>query len=193
MAKLRAAENSQPKNHHFCTFNSGIALGLALPAFISGVYQSRLTFLILWALLLNQSLTQRFPTGTAGTDPTVGCLVIYLRHPFCPSAIFSDGRYQHVSLVECKDQLCVHIWFVRCVSYYLIWLSNQYRTRRSDPAGPLWILWSRFCDATLTSYPDHELRSRQSCLQLSLTHSGCPSLTLLFQPFGRLFGWVSPL
>jgi hypothetical protein len=47
MAKLRAAENSQPKNHHFCTFNSGIALGLALPAFISGVYQSRVTFLIL--------------------------------------------------------------------------------------------------------------------------------------------------
>lgn len=40
MTKLRAASPSQQRSYHSSVFKSGIALGLAVPALVSGVYQS---------------------------------------------------------------------------------------------------------------------------------------------------------
>ncbi|KAJ8503472.1 hypothetical protein ONZ45_g10826 [Pleurotus djamor] len=39
-AKARLRANGQVKSHHFSTFRSGITLGLALPALVSGIYMS---------------------------------------------------------------------------------------------------------------------------------------------------------
>ncbi|KDQ58685.1 hypothetical protein JAAARDRAFT_128396 [Jaapia argillacea MUCL 33604] len=38
LERLRAG--SRQKSHHFSTFRSGLAIGLAVPALVSGIYQS---------------------------------------------------------------------------------------------------------------------------------------------------------
>jgi hypothetical protein len=72
-------------------------------------------YLSYWFPVLIRPSTRRFPTGTASTDPSLGSLVVHLLHLSGSSTIFPAGRCKLVDLVECKNQLCFHIWSVCCL------------------------------------------------------------------------------
>lgn len=136
---------------------------------------------------------RRLPTGTKSTDPSVGCLVVHLRGLSGPSPVFTADWYHHVDMVEFKNQLCFHIWSVRWVLILFDMLIRGYRTWCSYAAGLPRIFRSIFFPHMIIPSSNYELRSRQSSLQLSPTHSGVLSLISPSQLYGRSSGWGSCL
>jgi hypothetical protein len=137
MAKLRSIENSQPKNHHLCTFRSGIALGLALPAFVSGVYQSMFTFLILWAL------RSESPSWSEGFQPERRAQI-----PQWDALLFIYSTFLIPVLFSLLVGINMWIWSNSRINYVFIFgpcamrllldmLTGKYRARSANAAGPL--------------------------------------------------------
>lgn len=62
-ARMRLRASMRDRSRHFSTFRSGLFIGLSLPALISGIYESKLTFLH----------TDELPTPSRLSRPHQGC------------------------------------------------------------------------------------------------------------------------
>jgi hypothetical protein len=116
MTRLRAA--SQLRSHHLSTFRSGLGLGLAVPALVSGVYQSKFISSSFGCTFLIPPPTPRLPAGQTSRNPCVATLAVHLLRVLDPGVVFAAGWYKLVDLLGCENQLRLHIWFV-CLSLFL--------------------------------------------------------------------------
>jgi len=88
MAKLRAGSPSQQRNYHSSIFRSGIALGLAVPALVSGIYQSTSISIVCRYAVPIYSLTEGFQPERRAQIPAWDVL-LFIYGVFLVPVLFS--------------------------------------------------------------------------------------------------------
>ncbi|TBU41711.1 SPX domain-containing protein [Dichomitus squalens] len=111
MARLRGG--SQHTSHHFSTFRTGVALGLAVPALADGLYKSE--FCIRFGVRARRDIkcdlcvVIRLSFRHTSRDPRVGWAHVCLRDILCANILLVAGRGQLTSVGEGADKLRLHI------------------------------------------------------------------------------------
>jgi hypothetical protein len=105
--RLRA--HDQKRTFHSGMFQSGLMLGLALPALIGGIYDSSHHAFATQPAEILRLLFSRLSTRNPSGYTHVGWLDACSRYLLCTGLLFPDCRIELVGLVTITDQPCVHL------------------------------------------------------------------------------------
>ncbi|KAI0760361.1 hypothetical protein C8Q74DRAFT_1208005 [Fomes fomentarius] len=110
LARLRGG--AKHTSHHFSTFRTGMALGLAIPALVSGIYQSESQYSLVLRQPMMLNVWHRLPTRNPSRDTRVGRPAVHIWDILRTDVLRASRRSEPAGLVACSYQLCLHF---RCV------------------------------------------------------------------------------
>jgi hypothetical protein len=97
------------KSHHYSTFRSGVLIGLSLPAFVIGVYQSTPVNIHLRADLI--TVVIRLPADDARCYSWMGWLAVRVRRAADTGPVLVTDRDQPAGVVPLTHQLRFYFWY----------------------------------------------------------------------------------
>jgi hypothetical protein len=109
MDRLRGAGWRSRKTHHFSTWRSGFLLGLAIPALVSGLFQSKDCNLI--GLRDFSPSYLRLPSRYQSGYTCVASFTLYIWNVHDPYGLRVYGGFECRGVGQFSDQLRLHFWY----------------------------------------------------------------------------------